>query len=208
MERDRITISIKTRLLKAIDNLIDGIDIRNRSHAIETLATQALNLKSAGDAIILAGGENASKMVPQIKENLKLLADYGFERVYIALGYLAEEIKDKIGDGEKYGLQIDYLEDGDGSAGAILPLKEDFDQPFYVVNNISLKSIDLDQSISLHSSSRVSATVITNNLTDLSGLYILEPSVFDLIGKGFSMLETDVFPKLMASGNLLIKPTI
>tara|TARA_Y100000310_G_C20603926_1_gene774491 strand:- start:500 stop:1336 length:837 start_codon:yes stop_codon:yes gene_type:complete len=35
-----------------------------------------------------------------------------------------------------------------------------------------------------------------------SGFYIIEPEVIDMIPKGFSMLEKDVFPKLAASGDL------
>ena len=35
-----------------------------------------------------------------------------------------------------------------------------------------------------------------------SGLYILEPEVFDLIPEGFSMLEKDIFPKLAEKGRL------
>jgi len=35
-----------------------------------------------------------------------------------------------------------------------------------------------------------------------AGLYILEPSVIELIPKGFAMLEKDVFPKLASQGKL------
>ncbi len=35
-----------------------------------------------------------------------------------------------------------------------------------------------------------------------SGLYILEPEVIDYVGKGHSMIEKDVFPKLAAQGML------
>src|SRR3989339_1132414 len=35
-----------------------------------------------------------------------------------------------------------------------------------------------------------------------SGLYVLEPEVIDMIPKGFSMLEKDIFPKLAKKGRL------
>src|SRR3989338_1086506 len=39
-----------------------------------------------------------------------------------------------------------------------------------------------------------------------SGFYIIEPEVIDMIPKGFSMLEKDVFPKLARQGKLLGYP--
>ena len=39
-----------------------------------------------------------------------------------------------------------------------------------------------------------------------SGFYIMEPEVIDLIPKGFSMLEKDVFPKLAKMGRLFGYP--
>lgn len=206
MERERITISIKKKLLNAIDRTIDGINIRNRSHAIETLSTSALNLDTPNYAVILVGGEDAIKTIPQVKENIKKMAESGFDKIYIAVGYLAKEIKNKIGDGSNFNVEIEYLEGGEGSAGAILPLKEEFDKTFFVLNNISIKKFDLDRLLECHQLGKTISTVITDNLDNLNGLYICEPIIFDYIPKGFSMFETDVFPKLYPDQNICIKP--
>ena len=42
MDRERLTITLRKSLLGKVDELIDGTNIRNRSHAIETLISQSL----------------------------------------------------------------------------------------------------------------------------------------------------------------------
>jgi mannose-1-phosphate guanylyltransferase len=55
MNRDRLTITLRTDLLKALDGEIDGGRLRNRSHAIEYFLSKALGLKTV-KVLILAGG--------------------------------------------------------------------------------------------------------------------------------------------------------
>ncbi len=59
MKRVRITISISQDVAKEVDNRIDGTHIRNRSHAIESLLSESLQLSSIKTAVILAGGKDA-----------------------------------------------------------------------------------------------------------------------------------------------------
>ena len=132
MERERITISIKKSLLEEIDRTIDSVKIRNRSHAIETLCTRSLNYSDKKNAVVILGGDDAIKQIPAVKENLKNLKKYGFTKVYIAVGYLADKIKASLGDGSNFGLKLEYLGEGEGSGGAILPLKKLFQQTFRV----------------------------------------------------------------------------
>lgn len=205
MERERITISIKKRVLKAIDRTIDGVDIRNRSHAIETLALKAIDEHETKNAVILIGGEDALKSLPEVKRNLEILAKNHFDKIYIAVGFLADEVKQKLGDGGKYKLEIEYLEEGEGSAGAILPLKNIFSDTFFVINNQDLEKTDLQKALEFHRQIKNTATVITESLEDLNGLYIFEPEIFKYIPKSFSMLESDIFPKVNADGKLAIR---
>jgi NDP-sugar pyrophosphorylase family protein len=65
---------------------------------------------------------------PFIAHQLRLLHDRGIERTVVCVGYLGEMIREFVGDGEAFGLSIDYCWDGPvplGTAGAIrnaLPL--------------------------------------------------------------------------------------
>lgn len=209
MERERITISIKKNLLGSIDETIDGVHVRNRSHAIETLTSKALNLSNAKNAVILIGGESALKTIPLVEKNLNQLSKNGFEKVYIAVGYLGNKIKEKLGNGEKFNLELEYLEDGEGTGGALLPLKNLFTSTFLVYNFADFtNSLDLNNLLSFHTKHKSGATIVTNNLEELNGLYILEPDVFDYIPKGFSMLESDIFTKMISDGKSVVYPVI
>jgi len=208
MERERITISIKKSLLDEIDRAIDGVNIRNRSHAFETLSTKALDFSDQKNAVVLLGGDDALKQIPAVKENLKNLKKYGFTKVYIAVGYLADKIKDKLGDGKNLNLKLEYLTEGEGSGGAILPLKQLFQKTFLVFNSGKIFDIDLNKLVDFHKSKKSAATIVTSDIKELDGLYVLEAEVFKYIPKGFSMLETDILPKLAKEEKLIVKPAI
>lgn len=209
MERERITISIKKKLLGSIDDTIDGVHVRNRSHAIETLASKALDLSEAKYAVILIGGDNALKTLPMVENNLIQLSKNGFEKVYIAVGYLGNKIKEKLGNGEKYELELEYLEGGEGTGGALLPLKKVFKNTFLVYNfSDRSDSLSLDTLFDFHKKHKSIVTIVTANIDDMNGIYVMEPETFDYIAKGFSMLETDIFSKIIADGKLVVYPII
>lgn len=73
---------------------------------------------------------------PFIAHQLRLLASRGVTHVVLCLGYRAETIQDVVGDGHRFGLQVEYSLDGPvlrGTAGAIhqaMPLLGDC---FFVV---------------------------------------------------------------------------
>lgn len=59
---------------------------------------------------------------PFIDWQLELLSDSGFEQVIISVSYRGEQIENYVGTGQKYGLNIKYVYDGDsqlGTGGAI-----------------------------------------------------------------------------------------
>jgi MurNAc alpha-1-phosphate uridylyltransferase len=65
---------------------------------------------------------------PFISHQLRLLKDAGAERVVICIGHLGDSIREFVGDGRRFGLEVEYSPDGPelrGTAGAIrnaLPL--------------------------------------------------------------------------------------
>lgn len=203
MERERITISIRKNLLDQIDKVIDGTNIRNRSHAFEKLSSLALSLNGEKNAVILIGGKNAMKAVPAAQSFLKKLRENGFEKVYIATGFMVDKIKEKIGDGDDYNLVIEYFSDGEGTGGALLPFKKFFTSSFLVFNATEDFSFDIEKLLEYHKKHQSIATTLFNDQDTMSGLYIFEPEVFKLIPKGFSMLEENVFPKLAEKGELV-----
>lgn len=208
MDRERITISIKDEILKKIDQKIDGVKMRNRSHAIELLVSESLGLSQINSAIIMAGGKGALRLIPIIEEAIANMKKFGFSDFYLATGYLGDKIKQTVGDGKKYGVNIEYIEGGEGTAGALIPLKSKLKKSFVVVNLEDSIVVNIKNLSDFHRDHLPVATVATKDTKSLKGYYILEPEIFSYIPKGFSMLEEDIFPKLAEENKLIFYPML
>ena len=165
MNRARITITIKKELLKHIDGFIDGTKIKNRSHAIEFLLSKNFAEQKIRKAIILAGGrgiklkgglKNTSKVLTPYKNKLFIehifdqLKKEGVEKVIISAGSLGKEIKEKIGDGARFGLTVSYLAKDTGTASVLKYLAGIIDETFLMVNGDVLVNIDLNEMFNFH----------------------------------------------------------
>ena len=208
MARERVTISINQDLLKKIDQQIDGTRIRNRSHAVESLISEALGLDQIKDAIVMAGGNDVLKNINAIKDSLLRLKKLGIKEVIVAVGYLANKIKKELKNGQDFGLKLNYLEKGEGTGGSLFLLKKAIKKSFVVVNINQQINLDYEMLADFHKSSGKIATVATNDIKSFRGVYILEPKIFEYIPKEFSMLEEDIFPALLKENELAIYPII
>jgi len=60
---------------------------------------------------------------PFVAHQLRLLRANGLENVVLCVGYLGEQIRDFVGNGERFGLRVEYSWDGEtpaGTAGALI----------------------------------------------------------------------------------------
>jgi len=118
-----------------------------------------------------------------------------------------------------------------GTAGPLKLAKEYLTETFLMCNADELKNIDLTDMYLFHKAQGAKATIALTTVPDPShygvarlqgnkilefiekpkdppsnlinaGLYILEPEVVDMVPKGFSMIEKDVFPKIATEGQL------
>ncbi|MEK7096416.1 MAG: hypothetical protein AAB881_00485 [Patescibacteria group bacterium] len=208
MERERITISIRKGILEKIDATIDGVAVRNRSHAIEHLISKTLGKESLKNAVILVGGKGANKTIDDVNKIIVKLSQSGFNKIYIASGSMVLNLKDKISPPETGETIIEYIQSENGSGGALSPLKKIFRDTFLVVNPSFEAPLDINEIVKFHKNHKYTATVATNDLGELKGIYVLEPSVFDSIPKGFSMLEDDVLPALARNYELVVYPLL
>ncbi len=89
-----------------------------------------------------------------IEHHLERLAESGYQTVVINLGWLGEQILERVGSGERYGLQVVYSPEGDniletgGGIHRALPMLGD--APFLVANadvftGMPVPSLDLDE---------------------------------------------------------------
>lgn len=138
MTKERLTITLDSDLLHQLDRAIDKKIIRNRSHAIEHLLRDAI-LPRVTKAVILAGGEGAhlrpmtlelpKALVPVcgkplLEHIIERLREAGIRDIIISIGHLGEKISKEFGDGERFGLKIRYIEQGEAERGTAPPLRQ------------------------------------------------------------------------------------
>jgi NDP-sugar pyrophosphorylase family protein len=207
-DRVRITISLAKEVADRIDETVDGLKIRNRSHAVESLVIESLHISQVKHAVILAGGEHALKRLPAIRGMLKTLVRAGIFEVTVAVGFLGDKIRQELGMGDAYGLRISYHQTELGTGGAIAELKERLKQTFLIINISEPVEVDVRNILKFHREHGPIVTLVSKGLTDLSGIYVVEPKIFATIPPGFCMLEDTVFPELTKQGKLLPYPVL
>jgi N-acetyl-alpha-D-muramate 1-phosphate uridylyltransferase len=105
---------------------------------------------------------------PFIEHQLLYLRAQGVTKVVLAVGYLAELIRDCVGDGSQFGLQIEYIEDGPtllGTGGAVKRALSLLGDPFFVQYGDSYLPINYleVQTAFLTSQKPALMTVLKNN---------------------------------------------
>ena len=176
-------------------------------------------------AVILAGGKGTRLApyttvfpkpllpideIPILEIVLRQLAYYGFDDATLAVGYLAELLMAYCGDGNKFGLKIDYSREEQplGTAGPI-SLVENLDETFLVMNGDLLTTLDYNQLHRYHLERGAIATLAayhrevqidfgvveadennwvqdyiekpTYHYSVCTGVYIFEPEILDFI---------------------------
>jgi N-acetyl-alpha-D-muramate 1-phosphate uridylyltransferase len=82
---------------------------------------------------------------PFIHHQITLLKKKGIINIIICVGYLGEQIEEYIGDGSKFGINVDYSYDGDvllGTGGAIAKIKDRLPDTFFVLYGDSYLDIN------------------------------------------------------------------
>lgn len=213
--KERITVTIERNLLKTIDASVDGMQIKNRSHAIELLVERALKNVLPSKAIILAGGDVRKLLKPVnakpvIVHNIELLSKYGISNIIVCVNKHDTRVKDYLGDGSKHDIQITYIEEKEpqGTAGILNSIKDQLTEPFILMNGDELKNVDLKDMFSFHKEHRGKCTIALTTIQDptqygvalLNGYrivtFIEKPSAknapSNLISAGLYIMEPEV----------------
>lgn len=149
----------------------------------------------------------------------------GFSEFILTVGYLKNQIEDYFGNGEKLGVNIEYLEEEEeqNTAGSILPYKNKIDETFAVVMGDHLTNVDMKKMAEFHKKNNGIATIalqqygtkidygvvdiksnevtgfrekpIVENLIN-TGMYVFEPEIYKYIEEKEDFAH-DVFPRLM-----------
>lgn len=236
--KERVTITLDTELLAQIDKRIDGTIIKNRSQQIENLLTNALGAYIPEKAVILVGGKGTrlrplTLAMPKcmmdvqgktITEHMfELLKKYGIRNVMLSVGHMKEKVKEYYGNGNKFGVNIRYIEENEplGTAGPLKLAKPYLKDSFIVTNGDELKTINIPRMFRLHKRKNALATIALTTVKDptqygvakMSGTRILEfvekpkaeeaPS--NLINAGFYILEPEIIEMLPDGFSMLEK---
>ena len=130
-------------------------------------------------AIIMAGGrgKRLSPLTDDTPKPLLKVADvyliehvilhlikFGIKEIIISINYLGDKIKDEIGNGEKYGISISYINEeySMGTAGSI-SLIDEFNSNSYLITNADvLTDIDFEKMYKSHLENNSDLTVASN----------------------------------------------
>ena len=99
---------------------------------------------------------------PILEQILLNFIEAGFHRFYISTHYMPEVIRDHFGNGEKWGISIQYVHEeeplGTGGALGLLP-HDEIDQPLFMMNGDLLTSLNLHSFLEFHETHNGVATM-------------------------------------------------
>ena len=215
--KQRLTITLSEEVLNRVDQLIDGKEVRNRSHAIETTLTKTLEPKVT-TAVVLAAGHFPEGKIPLLKPfQNRLLFDHlidklrhaGINNILICGANNNDKIKLKFPEGVNYGVNIHYVEEPNlvGTAGAVLLSKKYINKSsFLVIHGDTFADIDISAFLNFHKKQDLLATIAVKPALSskqyakvlISGNKITE-FIEEGSSKGISIVNTGVY---------LLKPEI
>jgi NDP-sugar pyrophosphorylase family protein len=158
---------------------------------------------------------------PILERILDHCVSAGIRDVFLSVNYLASQIQDYFGDGSRWGLSIQYLEEVDplGTAGPLGLLPEELAGSVLVINGDVLTEVDFRRIIEFHHVQAADATVALRefvvevpfgvvsvegvDVTEIvekpsyrhfvsAGVYVLSRKIIDLVPPGRSLDMPDL----------------
>ncbi len=152
---------------------------------------------------------------PMLEIILQQCVDAGFSRFFLSVNYLKQQIIEHFGDGSRWGVSVQYLEEETplGTAGALSLLPKIPAHPLLVMNGDVLTRIDFRQLMNFHQEHGAEATMcVREHVTQIpygvvqidgdsvvglqekpalshyvnAGIYVLNPSLLCLLQPGFA----------------------
>ncbi len=154
----------------------------------------------------------------------------GFSNFYVSVNYLSHMIENYFGNGEKWGVKINYIYEDKplGTAGALTFLKQHIKVPFLVTNGDVLTHMRYSEFLDFHINHHADATMAVRihewqnpfgvvnieglNIVGLdekpiarshinAGIYVLDPIAFEYLKEEQNCDMTSLFERIRKSGN-------
>lgn len=185
-------------------------------------------------ALILAGGEGTrlrpltstipKPVVPLVEKPficymLEWLRGHSVDDVILACGFMADGVREVLGDGSDLGLRLRYVEEPRplGTGGALKFAEQLLDGQFFMLNGDVLTDIDLTEQLRQHKQTGARATLALVEVEDPSAYGLVrsnpdhsvaefvekpgsEDSETSLVNAGAYVLERDVLDGMAAAG--------
>ncbi|MGN6830472.1 nucleotidyltransferase family protein [Paucibacter sp. M5-1] len=241
--------SSKERVLQLMErhqiSQIPLVDAEGRVVGIETLHGLLHGKRRDNAVFLMAGGfgtrlqpltDNCPKPLLNVgdKPILEIIIENfvraGFHRFFISTHYLPEMIRDHIGDGSRWDIEVQYVHEdeplGTGGALGLLP-REAIREPMFMMNGDLLTNLDFNKLLDFHDSHdgiatmcvrehehRVPYGVIEGDGQRIismvekpayryfinAGIYVLSPSVLDSVARGQRIDMPTLLQKQMEQG--------
>jgi NDP-sugar pyrophosphorylase family protein len=100
--------------------------------------------------------------MPILEILLRRLSSFGFRNITLCTGYLSELLMAVFGDGQKFGLNIEYVRESSplGTAGPLATI-DGLTDPFIVMNGDLLTTLDFGNMLRYHVEQNAQATIGT-----------------------------------------------
>ena len=166
---------------------------------------------------------------PILEHILERLIRYGFKQFFLSVNYKAEMFVDYFGNGESWGVKINYLHENTtlGTGGGLSLLPESPRAPLIVMNGDLITDINFDSLLRFHESQHSVATMAVREhdvqvpfgvvrfdgtqITEIdekpvhkffvnAGIYVLSPQALNFVPKKKYFDMPSLFESLIASG--------
>ena len=126
--------------------------VNEAKEVIDIICLDEINFNMIDNYVVLMAGGLGTRLMPLTKELpkpmlpingkpileriIEKLMEEGFQNFYISINYLGSKIKEYFGDGSKWDINIQYIEEDKrlGTAGALSKIKNMLEEPFLVMN--------------------------------------------------------------------------
>jgi NDP-sugar pyrophosphorylase family protein len=148
---------------------------------------------------------------PLLEYNVRALAAFGVSRIFINTHYRRDVIEHYFGDGSGWGVPITYSYEPQllGTAGALLPVAGNLDEPFILLYGDNLTDCDLAAVVDRHREARALATMAVFHRDDVLASGIVGVDDDDMIVRFLEKPRPeDVFSHWVNAGILVAQPAI
>ncbi len=171
---------------------------------------------------------------PILEIILENFIEHSFQNFYISINYKGKMIEDYFENGDKWGVNIQYLKEKKrmGTAGALSLIKDKFSEPIIVMNGDLLTKVNFKHLLKFHKENNARATMCVRDydhqvpfgvvqvqdykLKELkekpiqklfinAGIYVLEPETLDMVPKNNFFDMPDLLSELL---NMDKKPAV